>query len=81
MKRTIIAALALALIFAAAPAARADDSAHHAARIVAAQAARTLPAPFCSPEQIKDGAYETGDCRIWRRNAIGGGQTHARHGR
>jgi hypothetical protein len=39
----------------------------------------TLPAqaatlPFCTQHQLKVKAYEDGTCRIWMRNAIGGGQ-------
>jgi len=37
--------------------------------------------PFCTQHQLKVKAYERGECRIWFRNAVGGGQVYGRHGR
>jgi hypothetical protein len=42
---------------------------------------RAATLPFCTQHQLKVKAYEHGKCRIWMRNAIGGGQTYGRHGR
>lgn len=40
--------------------------------------AATLP-PFCTQHQLKVHAYEKGACRVWFRNATGGGQVYGRH--
>lgn len=44
----------------------------------AAFGAPVKTAPFCTKHQLRVHAYEHGDCRIWMRNASGGGQHYAR---